>query len=90
VEIRELAAGQKDGRPRGSELYVYDYFCAAQGRVIQKRSLGPNFEVELIVDYEYDTGGSQVTETAWWPSSGTCKSLTRPLPRGHRGEAAKG
>jgi hypothetical protein len=90
VEIHEPVAGQEGGRRTSSEIYVYDYFCDAEGRVIQKRSLGPGYEVQLIVDYEYDQNGSQVTETAWWPISGTCKSLKRPLPMGRRGETTEG
>jgi len=82
VEIHEPVASQEDGRRTGSEIYVYDYFCDAEGRVIQKRSLGLGYEVELIVDYEYDPNGSQVTETAWWPIAGTCKSLKRAKKRG--------
>jgi hypothetical protein len=81
VEVREQAAGPGVDTGRGTtESYLYDYFCDAGGRVIQKRALGPNDEVELIVDFEYDLEKSQVSETAWWPGQGVCKSRKRPIP----------
>jgi hypothetical protein len=80
VEIIEPKAdAEKRTRQGGTEVYFYDYFCDASGRVIQKRSLGVNSEVELIVDYEYDQANSQVTETAWWPGSGQHQSRKRPI-----------
>ena len=60
------------------ELFMYDYFCDQNGRILQKRSLGENGEVVLIVDLQYDDTATIVTETAWSPDGGRGKSIKRP------------
>jgi|GEM_PF-5979652 len=74
AEIRDVDKGQEE-----VEVVVYDYFCDVTGRILQKRAYGEQGEVDLIVDYEYDLESNQVTETAWWPAHGTCKSIKRPV-----------
>jgi hypothetical protein len=76
--VKELA-DYPDDDPAAFMTYVYDYFCDVNGRVIQKRSLDEQGSVFLIVDFEYDLDRREVTETAWWPADGPCKSLKRPI-----------
>ena len=79
---KELA-DRSDDDPAAFGTYLYDYFCDSDGRILQKRSLDGDGTVFLIVDFEYDVETNQVTETAWSPNDGTCKSIRRP-PRGRR------
>ena len=51
-----------------SNIY-YDYFCDDSGRIVEKRSLDENFDLVVIVRYEYDTKRQVLTETAWYPES---------------------
>jgi hypothetical protein len=80
VEVQTRAGVRGVGEDQAEvEVFVYDYFCDVKGRILQKRSYGEQGEVDLIVDYEYDIENNRVIETAWWPATGTCKSIKRPL-----------
>jgi hypothetical protein len=79
--VKELA-DHTDDDPAAFGTYVYDYFCDSDGRILQKRSLDEQGSVFLIVDLEYDLDRKEVTETAWWPGDGRCKSMKRPLVAG--------
>lgn len=79
--VKELADLPDDDHA-AFETYAYDYFCDANGRIIQKRSLDGQGSVFLIVDFEYDLDRKEVTQTAWWPADGSCKSVKRPFPAG--------
>ncbi len=58
------------------EVWVYDYFCDGEGRILEKRSLAENSEVALIVRYEYE-GGTKVAECGWSPTRGRPPSRRR-------------
>ena len=73
----EVCGGSSANHPAG--VFRYDYFCDERGRILQKRSLDDNNEVFVIVDFDYDDQKSYVTETAWWPNDGVCKSIQRQL-----------
>jgi hypothetical protein len=79
--IKELV-DYSDDNPTAFGTYVYDYFCDGAGRILQKRSLDQHGSVFLIVDFDYDVDKKEVTEIAWWPSNGSCKSIKRPFPTG--------
>lgn len=79
VKRVKQAADCSDDDPTAFEMFVYDYFCDADGRILQKRSLDERGSVFLIVDFNYDLQKNEVTETAWWPDGGQRKSRTRPL-----------
>lgn len=69
-----------ESRDALDELSVYDYFCDADGRIIEKRSLGDDGEIFLIVRFKYDTGRGIVTETAWAPGAGEPpQTIERPI-----------
>lgn len=76
--------------PAAFDVFVYDYFCDCDGRVLQKRSLDEQGDVFLIVDYEYNTEKGEVTESAWYPDTGPAKrSVTRPFPHPPSGSTAE-
>lgn len=75
----KLLPDASDDDPDAFTVSVYDYFCTSDGRVIQKRALDDNYDVALIVDFDYDLERNQVTETAWSPVDGTCKSWKHPI-----------
>src|SRR5262245_41486155 len=77
VELRDA-----DGT-EGKVTTSYDYFCAHDGRVLQKRSIGERGEVHLIVDMEYSD--TDVKETAWWPESNVSKSIRHRLAERRQG-----
>jgi hypothetical protein len=80
VELRE-ADGTEGNVARMTTSY--DYYCAHDGRVLQKRSIGERGEVSLIVDMDYTD--TDVTETAWWPESNVSKSIRRRLTERRQG-----
>jgi hypothetical protein len=49
------------------EEYVYDYFYDDAGRILEKRSLDSNGNVEMIVRSEYD-GENKIAEIGWAPN----------------------
>ena len=75
----KLLADAPDNDPRAFNISYYDYYCNSDGRIIQKRALDDNRDVEVIVDFNYDLEHRQVTETAWWPGQDACKSRTHPM-----------
>jgi len=78
VEIRSNGEARAGDKNENTVVDVYDYFCARDGRILQKRSIDEHGVVQLIVDFEYS--GSDVTEIAWWPDSNVCKQIRRSLP----------
>jgi hypothetical protein len=76
--VKELA-DYPDDDSGAFGIYVFDYFCDDDGRILQKRSLDQQGSVFLIVDFEYDFDRKEITEIAWWPGDGTSKSMKRPF-----------
>lgn len=81
----ELSHYNSPDETKRFDVSRYDYFCDMNGVILQKRSLGDDNEVFLIVDYEYfaDADNDRVRETAWLPINNTCKSIERPFRSGH-------
>jgi hypothetical protein len=48
-------------------LFLYEYFCDDQGRVVEKRSLDEHQNVTLIVRIKYENGGNRIEEQSWQP-----------------------
>lgn len=54
----------------GDSRFVYDYFCDAAGRILEKRSVSCEdaTQVIMLVRFVYDDAGS-IREIAWWPDN---------------------
>lgn len=51
----------------GERTFVYDYFYGTDRRLLEKRSLDGQFQVVVIIRYDYDDAQRMVTETSWYP-----------------------
>lgn len=81
VTRSKLLIDYSDDDPAAFDVFAYDYFCDADGKILQKRALDEQGGVSLIVDFEYDLEKRRVIETAYDPTDGICKSINRPLRR---------
>jgi hypothetical protein len=81
----KISADRADDDPAAFETFAYDYFCDANGRILQKRSLDDKNDVDLIVYLKYDDENSEVTERAWGPNHGLSRTHTRKTKRDDTG-----
>lgn len=65
-------------RVHDDRTYVYDYTYDDDGRVLEKRALDANYDVALIVRYQY-VSGKKTAEVGWSPQKGGAPIRVRTL-----------